>query len=87
MRAFLLATPILASILISNSMMAEADPLGGSTTAPPAGAATVHVQPRATDFSPHSPASEAEQRRLSTFDAKQQKLDDALDKSLNICRC
>jgi hypothetical protein len=87
MRAFLLTTATLASILISNSMIAAADPLAGSATAPAAAAPTVHVQPRAEDFYPHSPASEAEQRRLSAFDAEQQKLDDALDKKLNVCRC
>jgi hypothetical protein len=47
----------------------------------------VDVQPRAGDFSPHSAANEAEQEKLSTFDAKQQKRDEALDKKLNICRC
>src|SRR6266566_6871798 len=52
-----------------------------------AGAPAVHVQPRAEDFYPHSEASEAEQERLSAFDAKQQKLDEALDKKLSICRC
>jgi hypothetical protein len=87
MRALLLATAILASILISNSGIAEADPLGGSAAALPAGAPTVHVQPRAKDFRPHSSASEAEQRRLSAFDAKQRKLEPALDKKLDICRC
>jgi hypothetical protein len=50
MRAVLLATPILASILISNSLAVRAEPLAGS-------------------------------------DAEQQKLDEALDKKLNICRC
>jgi hypothetical protein len=54
---------------------------------PPAEAPAVHVQPRAEDFYPHSPASEAEQHRLSEFDAEQQKLDQALDRKLNICRC
>jgi hypothetical protein len=87
MRAVLLATPILASILISNSLAVRAEPLVGSATSAPAEAPAVHVQPRAEDFYPHSPASEAEQRRLSAFDAEQQKLDEALDKKLNICRC
>ena len=86
MRALLLATPILASVLISNSVAAEADELMGSTSALPE-APIGHVQPRAQDFSANSPANQAEQERLSTFDAKQQKLDDALDKRLNICRC
>jgi RNA polymerase sigma-32 factor len=45
----------------------------------------VHVQPRSKEFSPNSPGNEAKQRRLSTFDAKRQKL--ALDKKLNIFRC
>jgi hypothetical protein len=82
----LLATSILASILISSSITAEAGPL---ETAPPLAAAapTVHVQRRAEDFNPHSAANRAEQRRLSRFDAKQEKLNEALDKKLNICRC
>jgi hypothetical protein len=87
MRALFLATPILASALVSNSVIAEADQLTGSVSAPSAGAPIVHVQPRAEDFSPNSSANKAEQKRLSRFDAKQEKLDDALDKSLNICRC
>jgi hypothetical protein len=87
MRAVLLATPILASILISNSLAVRAEPLAGSATSAPVEAPAVHVQPRAEDFRPHSPASEAEQHRLSEFDAEQQKLDEALDKKLNICRC
>jgi hypothetical protein len=87
MRAVLLATPILASVLVSTSLVVRAEPLAGSATAAPAEAPGVHVQPRADDFQPRSPASEAEQRRLSEFDAEQQKLDDALDKKLNICRC
>ena len=85
MRAVLLATSILASILIS--LAVQAQPLAGSVTSAPAEAPAVHVQPRAEDFRPHSPASEAEQHRLSEFDAEQQKLDEALDKKLSICRC
>jgi RNA polymerase sigma-32 factor len=49
--------------------------------------AIVHVRPRSKDCSPISPGNKAEQRRLSTFEAKRQKLDAALDKKLNICRC
>jgi hypothetical protein len=87
MRAIFLATPILACVGILNVVTAVADPLAGSATARAAGAPAVHVQPRAEDFHPHSPASEAEQRRLSAFDAKRQKLDTALDNKLDICRC
>ena len=84
MRALLLATAVLGIVLASNAMIAHADPRAGSA---PDGAPAVHVQPRAEDFQPHSPASEAEQRRLSVFDAQQQKRDEALDEKLNICRC
>ena len=87
MRALVLVTPILASVLISNSVTAEAGQRAGSASSPAAGAPIVHVQPRADDFSPNSSANKVEQKRLSTFDAKQEKLDDALDKSLNIYRC
>jgi hypothetical protein len=45
-----------------------------------------HLQPRAQQFSPSSPANRAEQQQLSTYDARQQKLDEQLDKELNICR-
>jgi len=82
----LLAISILASILISSSMTAWAGPL---ETAPPLAAAapTVQVQPRAEDFNRHSPANRAEQKRLSRFDARQEKLDKALNNKLSICRC
>jgi hypothetical protein len=43
MRAFLLATSILAASLISNCMIAQADPLAGSANAPPAEAPFVHA--------------------------------------------
>jgi hypothetical protein len=83
---FLLATSILASILISSSIAAEAGPM---ETAPPLAAAPtiVHVQPRARDFNPHSAVNRAEQKGLSRFDARQRKLDKALDDDLSICRC
>ena len=87
MRALLLATPVLGVILTSSAMIAYADPLAGSTSSAPDGASTVQVQPRAEDFRPRSRANEAEQRRLSAFDAKQQKADEAFDKKLNICGC
>jgi hypothetical protein len=46
-----------------------------------------HLQPRAHQVSPGSAAEQIEQQRLSIFDAEQQKLDQQLDNSLNICRC
>jgi hypothetical protein len=81
----LLATSILAGILITSSIAAKAGPM--ETAPPPAAPTTVHVQPRAGDFIPHSAASRAEQKRLSSFDAKQRKLDRALDNNLSIFRC
>jgi hypothetical protein len=87
MSAVLLATTVLGVVLVSNAMIVHADPLAGSAPSAPDAAPAVHVQPRAEDFQPHSPASEAEQNRLSAFDAEQQKLDESLDKKLNICRC
>jgi hypothetical protein len=99
MRTLLLVTPILAGVLILSSLIARAEELARPASVVRAGgpivdvqpradgAPTVDVQPRADDFHPHSAASDAEQERLSVFDAKQQKLDEALDKKLEICRC
>ena len=87
MRALFLATPIRAGALISNSVIGQAGELAGSATAVPAEAPIVDVQPHAKAFAPDSRANDAAQRRISRFDAKQQKLDSVLDKNLNICRC
>jgi hypothetical protein len=71
---FLLASSILASILISGRIAAEAGPM--ETAPPPAAAPTiVNVQPRARDFNSHYAVNRAEQKRLSRFDARQRKLD------------
>ena len=45
-----------------------------------------HLQPRAEHFSPRSPAEQTQQQQMSIYDAQQQKLDEQLDKQLNICR-
>jgi hypothetical protein len=42
---------------------------------------------RAPQFSPRAPDEQIEQQQMSKFDAEQRKLDEQLDKSLNICRC
>jgi hypothetical protein len=81
----LLATAMLTSILISNSV--NANQLPGSTTAFPGQAPIGHLQPRSDGFPRNPPASKAEQETPSNFDARQQKLDQELDKALNICRC
>ncbi|MBR1211601.1 hypothetical protein [Bradyrhizobium sp. JYMT SZCCT0180] len=45
-----------------------------------------HLQPHACQFSPGSVPEQIEQQKMSAFDAEQRKLDEQLDKSLNICR-
>jgi hypothetical protein len=84
-------TSVLMAILVAALVFDNAVGNAASTTA---GGDTVygnapigHLQPRARRFSPHAPAEQAEQRQMSVFDARQQKLDEELDKSLNICRC
>lgn len=80
MRKTLLIVTILGGALVCGSAVAEP----GLTVY---GSAPVgHLQPRAQQFSPSSPANQAEQQQLSTYDAQQQKLDEQLDKQLNICR-
>jgi hypothetical protein len=86
----LLTAVVFVGAVLFGSAMADADPLPSPVTSPvttvpqaPIG----HLQPRAHPISPSAPAEEIEQQRLSTFDAEQQKLDQQLDKSLNICRC
>jgi hypothetical protein len=85
MYSLLLATTIVVSAVLGNAI-ANAAPLGRPVSAVPQ-APIGHLQPRAQQFSHRSPAEQAEQQQMSTFDAEQQKLDQRLDKSLNICRC
>jgi hypothetical protein len=88
MRTTLLITATLASAIVLGNANVGAQPI----TAPPGttvyGNAPIgHLQPRAEQFVPQSPADQSVQRRQSIYDAQQQKLDEELDKSLNICRC
>jgi hypothetical protein len=57
----------------------------GSTTTVYGNAPIGHLQPHAARFSPGSAAEQLEQEQMSTFNARQQKLDEELDKKLNIC--
>jgi hypothetical protein len=82
----LLTAVVFVSAVLFGGAMADADPLASPVTTVPQ-APIGHLQPRANQISPSVPAEEIEQQRLSTFDAEQQKLDQQLDKSLNICRC
>jgi hypothetical protein len=84
MRSTLLTIAILGSALIAGNAAGNADPLPGSTVpAAPIG----HLQPRAQQFSPQSRTEQTEQQQQSIYDAQQQKLDEELNKRLNICRC
>jgi hypothetical protein len=85
MRSLIPATLVAACIIVSSCVIASANQLTEVPAPPPAPIG--HAQPRAEDFSPGSQANQAEEHRLSTFDAEQQKLDEMLDKKLNICRC
>jgi hypothetical protein len=79
------AALIVICAIVSSSVIARAGSLG--VAAKPWPAPIGHAQPRANDFSPSSPAEQAVQDQLSAFDAQQKKLDELLDKKLNICRC
>ena len=76
---------VVTCVIVSCSVIARADPLRAA--AKPWPAPIGHAQPRASDFSPSSTAEQAVQDQLSAFDAQQKKLDELLDKKLNICRC
>jgi hypothetical protein len=85
MRSLLPAMLIVAGFIVGSRGIASAEQLMGAANLPPAPIG--HAQPRAEGFSPGSQTNQAEQDRLSKFDEQQQKLDDMLDKKLNICRC
>jgi hypothetical protein len=73
-------------IVVICSPVGYARPLANAA-APIPQAPIGHLQPRASQFSPGSASEQIEQQKMSAFDAEQQKLDERLDKSLNICRC
>jgi hypothetical protein len=85
MRSLFPASLIVAAAIASSSVIASGNQSTEVPNSPPAPIG--HAQPRAEYFSPRSRANQAEQDRLSTFDAQQQKLDEMLDKRLGICRC
>ena len=87
MRSTLFAIALGSTIAASSGAAVIAQTIAGSTMGVPNGAPIGHLQPRAQQFSPHSAPDQAEQQKMSAFDAEQQRLDKELDKSLNICRC
>ena len=86
MRSTLLIIALLSTLAALGSAAVNAQPIAASATTVPGGAPIGHLQPRAQQFAPGSPAEQAVQDNMSTFDAQQQKLDEQLDKRLNICR-
>lgn len=85
MRARLMAASILAGIIVSTSAFAETNRPFDPAAVPEAPVG--HRQPRAQNFSPDSTSNRVEDNKLSKEDARQQQLDRALDKRLNICGC
>jgi hypothetical protein len=86
MRSTFLIMALLSTLAASGGATVNAQPVEDSATAVPVGAPIGHLQPRAQQFAPRSAAEQAEQDKMSTFDAQQQKEDEDLDKRLNICR-
>ena len=85
MRSIFLALTLGTILVASGSAAVRAQAIVGYTTTVPS-APIGHLQPRARQFSPRSAAEQAEQDKISGFDAEQQKEDEELDKHLNICR-
>jgi hypothetical protein len=85
MRTTLLATAVLVNAMALGGTAGHADPMTNPATAVPQ-APIGHLQPRAQPVSPLSSAERAEQQQMSAYDAEEQKLDEQLDKRLNICR-
>jgi hypothetical protein len=83
MRRLLVIFAFTTVVVSSNALAQDAEIIPPTVPPAPVG----HAQPTARNFTPNSAAYAIEQQRLSTFDAEQHKLDEMLDKKLNICRC
>jgi hypothetical protein len=86
MRSTLLVLALGSMMAVSGGGAVIAESIPGSATGV-LGAPIGHLQPRPGQFSPLSAAEQAMQQKMSEFDAEQQKLDEELDRRLNICRC
>jgi hypothetical protein len=87
MREILVLMAILVAALVFDNAVGNAASTTTSGDTVYGSAPIGHLQPRAQQFSPHAPSEQAEQQQMSIFDAQQQKLDEELNKKLNICRC
>jgi hypothetical protein len=85
MRSTFIALGLVGMLVTSGHAEVRAQPIAGAATMVPGGAPIGHLQPRAQQFAPRSASEQAQQEEMSNFDA-QQKLDEELDKHLNICR-
>jgi hypothetical protein len=83
MRELLVILTLTSAIASTNALAQDAGIIPPTVPPAPVG----HLQPTTRNFAPESAANAIEQQRLSTFDAKQQRLDEMLDKKLSICRC
>jgi hypothetical protein len=83
MRKLLVILTLTSAILSTNALAQDAGIIPPTVPPAPVG----HLQPTTRNFAPDSTANAVEQQRLSTFDAEQHRLDEMLDKKLNICRC
>jgi hypothetical protein len=83
MRGLLVIFAFATAIVSSSAFAQDAGIIPPTVPPAPIG----HVQPTTRNFAPDSTAKAIEQKRLSTFDAEQHKLDGILDEKLNICRC
>jgi hypothetical protein len=86
MRKTLAMMAILVGALVLGNAVSNAASIAGRGNTVYGGAPNGHLQPRALPFTTQSPAEQAEQQQMSTFDARQQKQDEELDTRLNICR-
>ena len=85
MRSTFLVLVLVSMFVTSGNAAVRAQSIVDAPTTVSGGAPIGHLQPRAQQFAPRSAAEQTEQE-MSNFDAQQQKLDEELDKRLNICR-
>jgi hypothetical protein len=83
MRNLLVMLAFASAVVLSNASARAGTMIPPTVLPAPIG----HAQPTERSFTPNSPVDAIEQRRLSAFDAQQRKLDEMLDKKLNICHC
>jgi hypothetical protein len=84
---FLLRAISASALCVSLTLLSTAPARSFDNWVKPDQAPIGSLQPRGQGFSPDSPANVAEQGRLSKYDKRQKRLNQKLDKKLDICRC